>query len=513
MEAAGNAPRSHAMIRLLLSILFLFCCHLSAATLHVALGANVSRINPVLATDSTSAEISGWLFNGLFKYDKDGQIVGDIAESWRFIDPVTLEVKIKPGIQWHDGVPFNAEDIVFTYQFITSPKVFTPYATDFRFVENVAAKGSDRVVITYKKPYYKALVIWMMGILPRHIWEGVEDPMRSENNQKPVGTGPYKLSSMKTSGDIVLQANQHYFEHAPNIERIHYHFLPDPTSGFLMLKSQKLDIGGLSPLQYKKQIDAPFRKFYQTVVLPSYVYSYLGFNLRNKKFQDPRLRRAIDLAIDKRELVDILFFGYGDVCHGPFMPKTFAFPKTIPKESYDPAAAKKLLEEAGYGDDRPLEFEIVTNANNPQRMYAAQIIQHQLGKIGIKVEIRAMEWQAFLNTVVMPRRFEAILLGWSLGLMPDAYSIWHGSQDKVGGFNLVGYRSAKVDRLIEAAESETDMREVGKFYREIFRQIASDLPYIFLYIPDAITAVNRKISPIEPGVVGIMHNTIDWIKE
>jgi peptide/nickel transport system substrate-binding protein len=218
------------------------------------------------------------------------------------------------------------------------------------------------------------------------------------------------------------------------------------------------------------------------------------------------------MAIDKEQLIRILFFSYGKVCHGPFMPGTFAYPEDPPKSPYDPEKAKRLLKEAGYDKKNPLSFTISTNANNSTRLYAAQIIQYQLGKIGVKVKIRAMEWQAFLNTVVTPRRYEAILLGWSLGLIPDAYALWHSDSDKLGGFNLVGYHNGEVDRLIEEAERTTDMAKVGKLYRKMFALIAADRPYVFLYIPDSITVVNRRITPIVPSIIGIMHNQIDWIK-
>jgi peptide/nickel transport system substrate-binding protein len=117
------------------------------------------------------------------------------------------------------------------------------------------------------------------------------------------------------------------------------------------------------------------------------------------------------MAIDKQALIDILFFSHGQICYGPFMPETFAYPAKLPRTVYDPERAKRLLAEAGYGPDHPLSFTISTNANNSTRLYAAQIIQYQLAKVGVKVKIRAMEWQAFLNTVVSPRRFDAILLG------------------------------------------------------------------------------------------------------
>ncbi|WP_457596277.1 peptide-binding protein [Hydrogenimonas sp.] len=496
---------------LLFFLLSLFTT-LQASTLHLALGANPSRINPLLATDSASGEITGWVFNGLVKFDKNARIVGDLAESWEFVTPTKLRFRLREGVRWHDGEPFGTEDVVFTYELMRSPKLFTPYASDFRYVERVEAIDRLTVEVTYKEPYYKALSIWMMGILPKHLWEGVEDPMTSELNREPVGTGPYRLVALENSGDAVLEAFDDYFEHRPRIDRIHYHFIPDPTTQFLMLKAHKLDLGSLTPLQKTRQLDRAFGDHYRIVDLPGRGYTYLGFNLRREKFKDPRVREAIDLAIDKKALVDILFFSYAKICHGPFMPGTFAYPKELPSSRYDPKRAKALLAEAGYGPGHPLRFTIYTNANNATRLYAAQIIQYQLAKVGVEVKIRAMEWQAFLNTVVTPRRFDAILLGWSLGLIPDAYALWHSDSDKLGGFNLTGYRNPEVDRLIEAAERTTDMKRVGAYYRKMFGLIVADHPYVFLYIPDSLTAVNRRITPIVPSIVGIMHNQIDWIK-
>ena len=498
------------MIRVLL--LFLMPLISFSSTLHLSLGANPSRINPLLATDSASGEISNWIFNGLVKFDKDANIVGDLAESFYFKDDTHLIFKLRKNVVWHDGYPFTAEDVVFTYNLSQSPKIFTPYSSDFRYVKSVNAIDKYTVEVTYKTPYYKALSIWMIGILPKHLWQNVKDPMTSKLNRNPVGTGPYKLQSLSNSGDVILTANSQYYEHAPNIEKIHYHFIPDPTTQFMMLKAHMLDIGSLTPLQIEKQLDKEFKQYYRIVRSSGHGYTYLGFNLNLKKFKDKKVREAIDLAIDKEELIKILFFSYGQVCYGPFMPGTFAYPKNLIKSSYDPKKAKELLKKAGYDDEHPLEFTISTNANNSTRLYAAQIIQYQLGKVGIKVKIRAMEWQAFLNTVVTPRRFEVILLGWSLGLIPDAYALWHSESDKLGGFNLVGYRNKKVDQLIKEAEKRTDIDEVGRLYRKMFQIIATDKPYIFLYIPDSITVVNRQITPIVPSIVGIMHNQINWIK-
>ena len=486
--------------------------NLVASTLHLSIGSNPSKLNPLIATDSASGEIAGWIFDALLAYDKDGNIEPRLAKDYRFKDDTTLLFTLRDDVLWSDGVKFTAADVVFTYNLITSPKIYTPYASEFRYVESVKALDDYHVEVKYKEPYFKALQTWMTDIVPKHILEKEDDIMTSSFNQHPIGTGPYTLDGFEVSKDIVLKANPNYFRGKPKIDEIVYHFMPDPSTQFLMLKSHKLDVGSLTPLQYERQIDADFRSFYDVYEKISQSYTYLGFNLKNPKFQDPKVRKALSLAIDRQELVDILFFGHGQVCTGPFMPGTFAFNKEIKAPSQNIEEAKRLLKEAGYTPKHPLSFEIVTNSNNPTRVYATQILQYQLEKAGVIVKIRTMEWQAFLNTVVMPRKFEAVVLGWGLGLMPDAYSIWHSEGSTKGGFNFISYKNEKVDALIKEAEKTVDQQKLGEIYREVFALIVHDNPYLFLYIPNSITVVNKQIQNVSQSILGVMHNVIEWIK-
>jgi peptide/nickel transport system substrate-binding protein len=239
----------------------------------------------------------------------------------------------------------------------------------------------------------------------------------------------------------------------------------------------------------------------------------MEFNLKGEKFKDIRIRQALSLAISRQEIVDILFFGHGKVCTGPFLPDTFAFNNKIKAPKQNIQKAKQLLKQAGYDKDNPFTFQVITNANNSIRVNAAEILQYQLLKAGIKMKIRVMEWQAFLNTIVHPRNFDAIILGWGLSLMPDAKPLWHSKSDVKGGFNLVGYSNKKVDRLIEKGEVTIDKKELSKIYKEIFTKISNDLPYLFLYIPNSITAVNNNIKNISNSLIGVTHNQKDWIKK
>lgn len=237
----------------------LLSCSLFGATLQLSISANPSRLSPFLATDSSSSEITGFLFNGLVKYDKDNkEIIGDLAEKFYFVDDKTLIFKLKKNVLWHDGVAFSAKDVLFTYKTLISDKISSPYSAGFRFVKNVKILDKYTVVVKYKKAYFKALETWMMGILPEHILKNDKNLMSSKFNTHPIGTGPYRLEKFEYSKDIVLTAFDKYFEGKPKIDKINFHVIADPMTRFLMLKSQQLDIGSVEAMANERQLHKEF---------------------------------------------------------------------------------------------------------------------------------------------------------------------------------------------------------------------------------------------------------------
>ncbi len=498
----------------ILAYFLLVAALLQGATLQLATSSNPARLNPLLATDSSSSEITGFLFNGLVKYDKDSkEIIGDLANSFYFKNPTTLIFQLRKNVKWHDGKDFTAADVLFTYKTLTSDKIASPYSAGFRFVKDVKALDDYTVEVDYKEPYFKALETWMMGMLPKHLLQDEKDLMTSSFNTHPVGTGPYRLTQLELSKNIELTAFDDYFEGRPKIDKISFHVIPDPMTRLLMLKNAQLDIGSIEPLVMQRQLGKEFFKKFNIYEKISLSYTYLGFNLRRTKFQDPRVREALSLAIDRQEIVDILFFNHAKVCTGPFLPGTKAFNKDVKAPKQNIEKAKELLKAAGYDAKHPFTFEIVTSNASSIRPYAAEILQYQLQKAGVVVKLRVMEWQAFLNMVVFPHKFDAVLLGWGLSPTPDPYIFWHSDSDKPGGFNLVGYHNKKLDRLIEKSQKVVNREKLGKMWQEMFQMITEDNPYLFLYIPNSITAVNKKIKHIEPALGGIWHNYITWEKD
>jgi peptide/nickel transport system substrate-binding protein len=500
-------------MKFLKTLLFtcIFFISLNATTLHLATSSNPSRINPILATDSASSEIADFIFSALVKYDKDAkEIIGDLAASYTFENNTTLIFNLRKNVTWHDGAPFTAKDVLFTYNLINSPQVVSPYTSTFREVQSVEVLNAYQLKVIYKKPYFKALETWMMGILPEHLLKDEKNIMSSAFNTHPIGTGAYQLKTLEFSKNIELSAYDNYFMHRPKIDTITFHVIADPMTRFLMLKSSQLDVGSLEAMQLERQLNSDFNKHFNIIEDISKSYTYLGFNLRNEKFKDARIREALSLAVNRQELVDILFLGHGQVCRGPFLPGGPSFNDEVKAPAFNPAQAKALLKEAGYDEANPFSFEIATSNSSSIRPYAAQIIQHQLSKIGVKVKLRVMEWQAFLNMVVFPRKFETVLLGWSLSLSPDPYLLWHSDNDKPGAFNFIGYHNKSVDGLIHQMKSIIERDALAQIQREIFAQIVADDPYLFLYIPNSITVVDKSIKNIEPTINGIWHNYIDW---
>ena len=494
-------------------ILLIFCVHLFSSTLHLATSANPSRLNPILATDSSSSEISGFIFNGLVKYDKDSStIIGDLASSFYYENNTTLIFELNKNAKWHDGENFTAKDVLFTYKTLISTKISSPYSANFRFVKDVEIINPHKIKVTYTKPYFKALETWMMGIIPEHILKTEENMMNSKFNTDPIGTGPYKLHQLEHSKNIILSSNDEYFMGKPKIDRISFHVIADPMTRFLMLKSKALDIGSIEPMQYERQLNDEFFKSFNIYEEISKSYTYLGFNLRLEKFKNPKVREALSLAVDREELVRILFFKHAKVCTGPFLPATKAFNPDVKAPTQDIKKAKKLLKEAGYDETNPFRFEIATSNSSSIRPYAAQILQHQLKKAGVVVTLRVMEWQAFLNMVVFPHKFDSVLLGWGLASTPDPYLFWHTDSDKKGGFNLIGYNNPKIDKMIDKSQSMINREELSVLWREMFKIIVEDNPYLFLYIPNTITTVDKNIKNIEPSPSGIWHNHIEWEK-
>lgn len=480
-----------------------------------------SNLIPPLSTDSASSEANSLIYISLLQFDKDLNITTHAAESFEVLDEgKRLRFTLRRGIKWADGTPLTADDVAFTYRFMIDPKTPTAYAEDFLAVSEFRQTGPYSIEIVYEKPFARSLMTWMSAILPRHLLEG-QDLATSALIRKPVGAGPFMLKSWVSGTRLTLAASPSYFEGRPNLNGVVYRFIPDPATMFLELKANKLDAMTLTPQQYLRQTtgptwDANWRKYRYL----SFSYDFLGFNQRHAFFNDVRVRRAISHAIDRDSLIKGALFGQGVPAFGPYKPGTWPYNNALSPIPYDLDKARALLAAAGWADtnndgllDRdgvPFAFTILTNQGNAQRIKAAIIIQEQLKAVGIKVQVRTVEWAAFINEFVHKGQFDAVVLAWTIVQDPDLFDVWHSSRATAGGLNFTNFRNPEVDALLMQARASVDRAERKALYDRFQEILHDEQPYAFLYVPYALPIIQARFQNIHPAPAGIMYNLDRW---
>ena len=477
-----------------------------------------SGLIAMVAGESAAAAISANIFNKLLKYDKNLDIEGELAETWQVsADQKTITFKLKPNLKWADGKPLTSADVLWTWQAVTDEKTGSPYASDFQLVKKAEAPDATTFSVTYSEPFAPALDSWSgLQILPKHLLEG-QDLHTTAFSRKPIGSSYYQLDSWNSGENIKLSRNSSSVLGSANINALVTRIIPDKSAQFLELMAGNIDSMGLDPVQYSRIVPAR-PKLKQTLNLYKELgsgYTYMGFNLKHKPFNDVRVRKAINYAIDKQEIIDGVYLGLGIDIASPYKPGTRWSNPNLKSYAYDPVKAKALLAEAGFADadgdgilerdGKPFSFEIITNQNK-ERENSAVLIQRRLKDVGIEVKIRAIEWASFISRFIKTGDFDVVVLGWGLGLDPDQYSIWHSSQQGGDKFNFINYSNPKVDALLEQGRLELNPDKRQKIYHEFAEILLEDSPIVYLSAGYGLSAIHKRVKgiadPIPPAGVG-----------
>ncbi len=483
---------------------------------------DASGLIPMVTSDSSSSAVQGFVYEGLVKYDKNIELTGELAESWTVSpDGKTITFKLRKGVKWHDGKPYTSKDALFSYQFMVNPKTPTPYSGDYLKVVKAEAPDDYTFVVHYKEPYAPAVASWGLSQLPSHLHKLGEDPRKSPLFRHPIGTGPYKFHKWEGGAQIEVRANTDYWDGRPNIDSVLWRIIPDTATQFLELKNQGIDYMGLDALQYQRQTGGEFfEKNFNKYKYLSSSYTYLGYNLRRKLFQDVRIRRALTYAIDKQEIVKGVLLGMGQATSGPYKPGTYWYNDNVAKYPYNPKKAKELFAQAGWTDSdgdgwldkdgKRFEFIIITNQGNAYRANAGAIIQYRLAQIGIKVDLRIYEWATFLKYYIEKGAFDATILAWTIPPDPDLYDVWHSSKAKPGQLNFTYYINKEVDELLLKGQKEFDKVKRKAIYDRVQEILAEEQPYTFLYAAQALPIVHSRFKGIKPAPAGLSYNFIRW---
>ena len=483
------------------------------ATLRVEVKENAAdvlqRLSKALPDDSFHRV---WVESGVaFEISTDPALKGEIekwlaangggtlqvGEAVSFFAEPQVVFRLRKNVRWHDGAPFTSKDAAFTYRAIMDDATASPRKPDFDLILKVETSDEHTFRVTYRKPYSPALESWMISLLPSHLLEGKPQSWWTQNfNRTPIGTGAFRFAEWKTNEFIRLERNPDFFEApGPWMDGIVYRFMPDQLTLRLAFETRQVDFWGAEPWTVNAFVNDPR---FNVFTSPSSSYTYIGWNLKRPLFQDPLVRRALAHAVDVPSMVRFILYGHGLQSTGLFTPQMWFFNPSIQPFAYDPEKARALLAEAGWtpGPDGILQkngerfsFTLITNNGNEVRRDIATLTQDGLKQLGIEVKVELYEWAVFLKNHINKGDFDAMVLGWSLGNSYDQFQIWHSSQANPEQLNVVGYKSAKADRLLDEIRQEYNREKIIRMAGDLQRTIYEDQPYLFLYVPEGTSVM------------------------
>lgn len=471
-----------------------------------------STFNPLFANSQTERDLARLLFDGLVRVDGSGTPRPDLAEKWDVSsNGLAYTVMLKSGLTWHDGAPVTSQDVRFTIGLIQSPGFpGNPQLSQFWRPVVVDTPDDRTVVFHLMKPFSPFLNYLNLPILPKHILGGVlaEDLTSDPFNFAPIGTGPFRFRAYeKQQQEIKLDAFASYSGDKPKLTDMTIRYFDDPTTLLAALKNGSVQATGTLPADQLLRAGAlPASDSVYAPILMG--YTALFFNTRVPPFSNQVVRQAIQLAIDPAELTN-----------GPLKSQVVPGTGPIPETSWaysaqsvvpDPQRATAMLEQAGwtyvekddmlkYGD-MTLSFQLLVNADDPQRMLMAQTIAQQLARIHIRVEVQPAS-SAAVSQALTSRQFSAAVFGGNYpNGDPDCLDVWLSTQASTG-LNFTGISDPAIDTALLNARGTSDVEKRRQYYAQFQHEFATQVPAVVLYYPRFLFVASSALRGVKPEPV------------
>ena len=483
-------------------------------------------INPLLAQSDADRDLTALIYSGLMKARPDGSLVHDIAAGHTVSeDGLVYSVFIKGNAQFHDGERVTADDILFTINLIQNPTVKSPKRGSWEGV--LVERVSDtEVVFTLEQPYAPFVENLTLGILPQHIWGSAtaEEISFSEFNTNPIGSGPYSLNTIKRSSSGIplfyeLEAFDEYALGKPFIDVVRVYFFPNED--FLIDAYINNDVDAINSVSTNNLAYADLntdKMQIERVALPRIFGVFFNQN-QASLFAQIEVRKALDVALDKKRIINEVLGGYGTTIESPLPPGILP-PKELDEEEQEllKLSQKKraidilerndweINDESGLWEKKTdeglerLEFSIST-ANIPELKAVAEIVREEWEAIGARVDVKVFETGDLNQNVIRPRKYDALLFGEIVGRELDLFAFWHSSQRNDPGLNIALYANITVDSLLEEARTIRNQEERLQKFIEFEEEISNDIPAVFMYAPDFVYVIPQNVQGIELGSV------------
>lgn len=476
-------------------------------------------INPVLAISDADKNLSILIYSGLVRHSPNGNsgVLNDLADNISISkDQLTYTAHIRREALFQDGVRVTADDVLFTIQKIQNGALKSPLFGDWNGV-SVEKVDEETISFNLKKPYTPFISNLTIGILPKHIWKNVTDDefSFSQFNILPIGSGPYKIKTVgRNSGGIPNYYDLETFTgvvgSVPYVENLVFKFYSNQTDLLNAYSAGDIEsMAGISALEASN-----LKKSGANIVSSplSRIFGVFFNQGQSKPLLDKAVRQALDLSAPKEEIITTILHGYGTPIDGPFPAGLFSWSddRSMDKNYEERlASARDILKKAGWIKNEKtgvlekksksgtlvLSFSISTG-NTPELKAVGDLLKEAWGKLGAKVDVLVFETSDLNQNVIRPRKFEALLFGEVVSRNADVYPFWYSKERNDPGLNIALYANSAVDKLLDHARSVKDVESLEKDARAFDKEIRNDIPAVFLYTPDFIYVVPKKVENI-----------------
>ena len=503
---------------------FVFCMLLAMSTAMAAgnakapfggefkinLGQAPTTLNALASSDAYASEVQSMIMEGLLTRNVDTrEWEPALAKEWTISkDGKTFEFTLRDGVKWHDGKPLKIEDVKFTFDAIMDPKDKYQTAHLKPYYENIKAAeitGPNKIKFTVGTPYFNNFtVVAGLTVVPMHLYKDPSKEQEKVLNKTLIGTGPYILKEFDRAKKIVLTANPTWWGRtAPNMKGMHnfqtitMRFIQDSTISIRSIENGDIDYLAMQPEEYAQKTSGPKwgKSVHKVKTQNKQVsgYAFVGFNLKNPIFKSLKTREALVGLFDRQKMIEKFLFNFSLPATGPLYQQSDYADPSVKPIVFDPKAALKKLSDDGWKDtdgDKILDKVIDGKKTNlsftilepsPDFVKFLTTFQEDAKKVGVDVQVKVVEWNAFIK-LLDERKFEAVRLAWGGGDLDwDPKQIWHSESIANAGSNFVSYSNPKVDKLIDESRLLMDKKTRVTKLREVYKTIAADVPYIFLF--------------------------------
>ncbi len=492
-------------------------------TVVVAGQVDLQGMNSLTVSESSTREFTEHvLFLPLISYRRDLSYEPALARTWRMLGDTGVIFNLRRDVLWHDGVKTTAYDVAFTFDRVKDKETGFPNAEWFDKWTAVHVVDSFTVRFAFTPHINPLQGLPGTAIMPKHLLDSIPSVRMAQAafNHQPVGNGPFRFVSYRANDRWTFEANPQFPRELggrPYIDRLIWRVVPDATAQVAELLTSNVDITTVPGAQIPKLSENPDLK---VVIKPSSRFTFITWNGKHAPFGDPRVRRALTMAIDRQKMIQIVRNGYGQVAAGPIPPYHWLFDTTLQPLPYDTTAARALLASAGLRDrngdgvledaaGKPFTFDLIF-PGTPLSKTSGELIRADLERIGVKVNTRTVDFATLIQKVSQPERdFDSAILAFTADLEPNLHDMFHSSAIS-GRFQSASYNNSAVDALLDRISKARDRKTALLAYRPLQRILRDEEPWTFLYYSPDLVAMRKRLQNVELDIRGLVVNPAKW---